>query len=91
MEQTYEAFLAECQDRQRAYIKDEQERMDQAAAIRTEFEKAMRLIGLHPLTRDEITDRQRELTRMKSAVPETHGDNPVMRWSYERTPNHDPR
>jgi hypothetical protein len=78
----YQAFQAESQRRQAAYIVEERERMEKAAALCGEYHRAMREIGLHPLNRGEIQDRQRQLDGMAATIEETHGDNPGMRAAY---------
>lgn len=80
----YEDFIKGVQGEQRAYIAEELDRMQRAYALWLEYQEAMAELGLHALSSIEINDRQRELQQMLTAVEETHGDSPTMRFAFER-------
>lgn len=72
-------FIREAQRQQRNYIRAERRRMAKAAKHWARYREAMRVLGSHPLTGEEITDRKRQLDRMAETIQETHGDSPGMR------------
>lgn len=80
---TYEAYIRECQKRQRAYIRNERKRMGRLDRAWQRYVTAARAIGMHPLNRNEILDRFRELEEMERRVPISHGDSPAMRATWE--------
>lgn len=58
---TFEEFRAECLDAYARYNRDELNRMKKAMKLHQRYEDAMRKLGLHPLSKREIYDRQREM------------------------------
>lgn len=80
---TYEEYIVHCQARQREYIALEKVRMANARRAFDFYVGAMACLQLHPMTRAEIEDRQRELGVMLTTIEETHGDSPAMRSAYE--------
>lgn len=80
---TYEQFLVESEWKQREYVGEQQDRMRQAETLWRTYERAMHQIGLHPLTRQEIEDRQRELARMESDAGTKSAVTEATRTMYE--------
>lgn len=80
---TYPEFIKYCQRRQREYIRGEQKRMKKARVLCDKYVASMLKLGLHPLSRVEIVDRQRDLDRMSTEVLTTHGDSVTMRYAWE--------
>ena len=70
---TYEEFLANNKREQLRYITEEDARMKKAAKLWQKYDAAMKTLGLHPLTGFEIDQRQRQLRRMRTDTPRTHG------------------
>ena len=79
----YPAYVRECQTRQRQYVASEQKRIAKLAAALANYERAAAAMNFHPLTRNEIIDRTRQLEVMAARVEETHGDSVAMRCAYE--------
>jgi hypothetical protein len=79
----YSDYVRECQKRQREYILEQQKKMAKLRAALIRYEAAAAALGLHPLTRNEIQDRTRQLEGMAATVEETHGDSVAMRCAYE--------
>jgi hypothetical protein len=80
---TYQAFIEQAQQAQRAYVREEQRRMVEARKLLATYTDAMRDLGLHPLNLTQLEARERELGAMARDVGATHGDSPVMRQAYE--------
>jgi len=79
----YREYIKECQRRQRAYIRDEQRKIAKAEKLYAQYWRGMISLNLHPLDRNEIVDRKRQLERMAATVKETHGDSQAMRFAFE--------
>lgn len=65
---TFEEFAACSRHRQLAHAREERERMREAARLWLEYKRAMARLGLHPLTLQEIQDREAELRGMERAI-----------------------
>lgn len=80
---TYAQFVKASRKGQAAYIRDERKRYAKARELFGQYNAAMGELGLHPLTSNEIYDRQRQLDGMEARIDETHGDTPAMRCLFE--------
>jgi hypothetical protein len=80
---TYKQFLAEIRRKQLAYIASEGKKIAKANKLHYRYCAGMTALGLHPLTFNEIRNRQCELKDMRARVDQTHGDSPANRSIYE--------
>lgn len=81
---TYRRFVKFCQRKQLQYINEERRRMEKADRLLRQLKADFAALGLHVHSADEIRARRVELDGMERAIPETHKDDAVMRWSFER-------
>jgi Tat protein secretion system quality control protein TatD with DNase activity len=65
---TYPQYRAYCLKEQRKANREDQARMKEALKLWQRYSGAMLAIGLHPLTREEIEDRIRELHRQGKSI-----------------------
>lgn len=80
---TYRQFLTQSQRAQAQYIRTERKRMAKLQRAWFAYVDYAASIGLHPLNRKEIEDRQRQLDDMERRIAETHGDTPTQRSIWE--------
>lgn len=79
---TFEQYRAKCLALSLEYVASEQERITKAEAAWGAYKAAMKALGLHPLTPDEILARKRELRQMEADAHERYSDNESMRALY---------
>jgi len=79
----YAEFIAHARGQQRDYIRQEKRRYAKAAKLAARYQGNMLRLGLHPLTRLEIADRQQELERMAARLEIDMGDSPAMCAAFE--------
>lgn len=87
---TFLEFLKTAARLAREGIAEDQRRMVKARKEWTRYTTRMGALGLHPLSRAEIEDRQRELASMLVAISTVYVDGPRMRALYDFTRNQEP-
>ena len=84
---TYPQYLAYCMEMQRRYIAEERKRIAKLRKAWDRYTKAAHALGLHPLERREIEERQDQLRTMQARISETHGDTPGQRALWDARQN----